>query len=82
MGRPVSLASRLEKMTVELAHPLLVGENLAAYLEAYRLESQGVFLLDGMTVPCHIYAYPYPYPTSVPTQPPANHAFAADYPAR
>lgn len=31
MGRPVSLASRLEKMTAELAHPLLVGENLAAY---------------------------------------------------
>lgn len=68
MGRPVSLAARLEKMTVELAHPLLIGENLAAYLGAHRLESQGVFLLDGMAAPCHIYAYPYPYPYSDPQE--------------
>jgi adenylate cyclase len=58
MGRTISVAVRLEQMTVELAHPLLIGENLAAYLAAHQLESQGVFLLDGIIAPCHIYAYP------------------------
>ncbi len=56
LGRPVTLAMRLEKMTAELAYPLLVGENLAAYLGAHPLESQGVFLLEGVVTPCHIYA--------------------------
>jgi len=58
MGRTISVAVRLEQMTVELAHPLLIGENLAAYLVGHQLESQGVFLLDGIIAPCHIYAYP------------------------
>jgi adenylate cyclase len=58
MGRTISVAVRLEQMTVELAHPLLIGENLAAYLAGHQLESQGVFLLDGIIAPCHIYAYP------------------------
>ena len=58
MGRAISVAVRLEKMTSELAHPVLVGENLAAYLAGQSLESQGVFLLDGIVAPCHIYAYP------------------------
>lgn len=58
MGRAVTIAVRLEEMTVELAHPILIGENLAAYLGPHQLESQGVFLLDGIVSPCHIYAYP------------------------
>ncbi len=58
MGRAVTVAVRLEKMTVELAHPILIGENLAAYLGPHQLQSQGVFLLDGIVAPCHIYAYP------------------------
>lgn len=58
MGRAITLAVRLEQMTVELAHPILIGENLAAYLGQYQLESQGVFLLEGIVSPCHIYAYP------------------------
>lgn len=58
MGRAVTIAIRLEEMTVELAHPILIGENLAAYLGPHHLESQGVFLLDGIVSPCHIYAYP------------------------
>ncbi|MDO4769126.1 MAG: adenylate/guanylate cyclase domain-containing protein [Brachymonas sp.] len=59
LGHPVTLAIRLEKMTTELAHPLLAGENLVAALgEDHPFESQGVFLLDGMLNPCRIYAYP------------------------
>ena len=58
MGRAVTVAVRLEKMTAELAHPILIGENLAAYLGPHQLQSQGVFLLEGIVAPCHIYAYP------------------------
>lgn len=58
MGRAVTVAVRLEEMTIELAHPILIGENLAGYLGPHQLESQGVFLLDGIVSPCHIYGYP------------------------
>jgi adenylate cyclase len=58
MGRTVTVASRLVEMTSELAHPILVGEGLAAQIGAIGLESMGTFLLDGMRVPHHIYAYP------------------------
>ena len=63
LGHPITLAIRLEKMTTELAHPLLAGENLVAALgDAHAFESQGVFLLDGMVNPCRIYAYPLQRP--------------------
>lgn len=61
LGRTVTLAVQLERMTAELAHPLLIGENLAAYLTGRQLKSQGIFLLDGVITPCHIYAYPLQY---------------------
>lgn len=58
MGRTITTAARLEQMTAELAHPILVGEGMAACISDRQLESQGVFLLEGMKTPCHIYAYP------------------------
>ncbi len=58
MGRTVTIASRLVEMTAELAHPILVGEGLAAQVGGAGLESMGTFLLDGMRTPHHIYAYP------------------------
>lgn len=58
MGRTVTIANRLVDMTAELAHPILVGEGLAAQVGGAGLESMGTFLLDGMRVPHHIYAYP------------------------
>ena len=58
IGRTVTTAARLQEMTTELAHPILVGEGLAASLGTHPLESQGIFLLDGLKTPCHIYAYP------------------------
>ena len=58
MGRTVTIASRLVEMTAELAHPILVGEGLAAQVGGAGLESMGTFLLEGMRTPHHIYAYP------------------------
>jgi adenylate cyclase len=58
LGRTVTIASRLVEMTADLAHPILVGEGLAAQVGAAGLESLGTFLLDGLRVPHHIYAYP------------------------
>ena len=58
MGRTVTIASRLVDMTADLAHPILVGEGLAGQIGASGLQSMGTFLLDGMRVPHHVYAYP------------------------
>jgi adenylate cyclase len=57
MGRTVTIASRLVEMTADLAHPILVGEGLAAQLAGEGLESMGTFLLDGLRVPHHVYAF-------------------------
>ena len=63
MGRTVTIASRLVGMTSDLAHPILVGEGLAAQTGPASLQSMGTFLLDGLRVPHHIYAYPvFPAP--------------------
>ena len=66
LGRTVTIASRLVEMTGELAHPILVGEGLAALVGAAGLESMGTFLLEGMRVPHHIYAYPLVQPPNHP----------------
>ena len=58
MGRTVTIASRLVEMTADLSHPILVGEGLAGQIGGAGLQSMGIFLLDGMRVPHHIYAYP------------------------
>ena len=58
LGYPVTTATRLQEMTTELAHPILIGEGMAASLTNHPLTSQGIFLLEGLKVPCHIYAYP------------------------
>lgn len=58
MGRTVTIASRLVELTAELAHPILVGEGMAAQVGLAGLESMGTFLLEGMRVPHHIYAHP------------------------
>ena len=48
----------LQEMTIELAHPILLGEGIAASVGGQNLVSQGVFLLEGLKTPSHIYAYP------------------------
>ena len=59
MGRTVTIASRLVAMTSDLAHPILVGEGLAAQTGTASLQSMGTFLLDGLRVPHHVYACPF-----------------------
>lgn len=58
MGRTVTVASRLSDMTADLSHPILIGEGMAAQVREVALESMGTFLLDGLKVPHHVYAYP------------------------
>ncbi|WP_283771276.1 adenylate/guanylate cyclase domain-containing protein [Acidovorax sp. CCYZU-2555] len=58
LGNTVTIANRLVAMTMDLSHPILVGEGMAAQVGASRLESMGTFMLDGMRVPHHICAYP------------------------
>jgi adenylate cyclase len=58
IGHPVTMAALLQEMTIELAHPILLGEGIAARVGSHRLVSQGVFLLEGLKTPSHIYAYP------------------------
>ncbi len=58
MGRTVTIASRLVGMTADLAHPILVGEGMAAQLGGAGLQSMGTFLLDGLRTPHHVYAVP------------------------
>ncbi len=58
IGHTVTTAARLQEMTAELAHPILIGEGMAAALGDHRLTSQGSFLLEGLKSPCHVYAYP------------------------
>ena len=62
MGRTVTIASRLVEMTADLAHPILAGEGLAGQVGGAPLQSMGTFLLDGLRVPHHIYAYPLDAP--------------------
>ena len=61
MGRTVTIASRLVDMTAELAHPILMGEGLASQLGgtmgARHLRSLGNFMLEGLRVPHHVYAW-------------------------
>ncbi len=61
LGRTVTVASRLVEMTAELAHPILIGEGLASQINgalgARHLRSLGNFMLEGLRVPHHVYAW-------------------------
>ena len=58
IGHPVTAAARLQEMTAELAHPILIGEGMASAMGSHGLVFQGMFLLEGLQNPSHIYAYP------------------------
>ena len=49
LGEPVSVASRIQKMTADLSMPILVGPQLAASLPATGLQAQGEYLLEGLS---------------------------------
>lgn len=58
LGETVTIALRIQDMTAELAHPILVGECAARQLADARLESQGSYLLAGLRIPHTLFAPP------------------------
>lgn len=56
LGDTVAITLRIQEMTNELAHPVLLGECIARQLNDVLLQSQGSYLLPGLTVPHVLYA--------------------------
>lgn len=56
LGEPVSVASRLQKMTQDLSIPVLLGPRLAEHLPATGTEPLGDYLLEGMSRQYAVYA--------------------------
>lgn len=73
LGETVTIALRIQEMTAELAHPILVGECAARQLSDHKLESQGSYLLSGLRIPHTLFA-----PL---LQPPSAHKARMDQPA-
>ena len=59
LGETVTIALRIQEMTAELAQPILIGECAARQLDKETLQSQGSYLLDGLTIP-HVLFAPQP----------------------
>lgn len=58
LGDTVTIVLRIQELTADLAHPILVGGNAAKKLKEENLESQGHFLLNGLRNPHHLFALP------------------------
>lgn len=58
LGETVTIASRLQMLTADLAQPVLVGEGAAAHLARGAVTSLGSFLLEGLRSPHLVYAPP------------------------
>ncbi|SBS25873.1 Adenylate cyclase 2 [Marinomonas aquimarina] len=56
LGDTVTIVLRIQEMTQDLAQPILIGECAARSLHGEQLESQGSFLLDGLTTPHVLFA--------------------------
>lgn len=56
LGDTVAITLRIQEMTAELAFPILLGECVARQLNGMDLQSQGSYLLSGLTVPHVLYA--------------------------
>lgn len=62
LGETVTIASRLEALTADLAQPILLGEGAAAHLPADAVISVGSFLLEGLHSSHLVYAPHVPQP--------------------
>jgi len=58
LGESVTIASRLQALTADLAQPILLGEGAAAHLAAGAVISLGSFLLEGLRSSHLVYAPP------------------------
>lgn len=58
LGDTVTIALRIQEMTAELALPILVGECAARHLSEQKLESQGSYLLAGLSKPHVLFSPP------------------------
>jgi len=58
LGDTVTIALRIQEMTAELGLPILIGECAARQLSDYRLESQGSYMLSGLSVPHTLFTPP------------------------
>ncbi|MBK6279835.1 MAG: hypothetical protein IPF57_17745 [Gammaproteobacteria bacterium] len=56
LGETVTVALRIQEMTAELPQPVLIGENAARHLSMSIIESQGKYLLPGLTTPHTLFA--------------------------
>ena len=56
LGETVTVASRLQGLTADLAQPILLGEGAAAHLAAGEVTSLGSFLLEGLRRSHLVYA--------------------------
>ena len=59
LGETVTVALRIQEMTADLAHPILLGSSAARELDYQGLESQGQYLLAGLRNPHTLFA-PHP----------------------
>ncbi len=81
LGEPVSVASRIQQMTLDLSIPILVGPHLAAQLPVEGTEALGEYLLEGLSRSCRLFA-PTAWADLVPTDPNwINAATATERPA-
>jgi adenylate cyclase len=58
LGETVTITLRIQEMTADLAHPILIGECAARQLAEQGLISQGSYLLNGLRNPHILYAPP------------------------
>lgn len=68
LGEPVSVATRIQKMTLDLSIPILAGPQLAARLTQGSTEALGDYLLEGSSKHYALYA-PSSWAELVPTDP-------------
>ena len=60
LGETVTIATRLQALTAELAEPIILGPGAAALLPGEPLVPLGVFLLEGLSQSRNIFAYRSP----------------------
>lgn len=68
LGEPVSVAARLQQMTLDLSMPILIGPQLAAQLPQGSTEPLGDYLLEGLSRQYALHA-PTAWAELVPTEP-------------